>query len=111
MSTPSRTLDQRREALLRANEIRRRRSVLKRDLRAGRVDATSFLLDVPDWVETMKVFDLLLPIPRYGRVRVNKLLQQCQISPSKTIGGMSERQRCEIVERLRRAQQRRAVSA
>ena len=32
---------------------------------------------------------MLLAVPKYGRVKVNKILQQCRISPSKTIGGLS----------------------
>ena len=40
---------------------------------------------------------MLLAVPKYGRVKVNKILQQCRISPSKTIGGLSERQRTELV--------------
>jgi len=42
------------------------------------------------------------PVPKYGRVKVNKVLQQCRISPSKTIGGLSQRQRTELVSMLRR---------
>jgi hypothetical protein len=48
------------------------------------------------------VFDMLLAVPKYGRVKVNKVLQQCRISPSKTIGGLSQRQRTELVSMLRR---------
>jgi hypothetical protein len=33
---------------------------------------------------------------------VNKVLQVCRISPSKTIGGLSQRQRAELVSMLRR---------
>ncbi len=51
---------------------------------------------------TMKVFDLLLAVPKYGRVKVNKTLTQCRISPSKTVGWMSPRQRAELVSLLRR---------
>jgi hypothetical protein len=47
-------------------------------------------------------FDMLLAVPKYGRVKANKVLQQCRISPSKTIGGLSERQRTELVGLLRR---------
>ena len=36
------------------------------------------------------------------RVKVNKVLQVCRISPSKTIGGLSERQRAELISMLRR---------
>jgi hypothetical protein len=90
------------EALQRANEIRTRRAQLKRELRAGRASIHQLLLEPPDWVETAKVFDMLLAVPKYGRVKVNKILQQCRISPSKTIGGLSERQRAELVGMLRR---------
>ncbi len=48
------------------------------------------------------MFDLLLAVPKYGRVKVNKILSQCRISPSKTLGGLSERQRGELVTLMRR---------
>jgi hypothetical protein len=33
-------------------------------------------------------------------VKVNKILGRCRISPSKSLGGMSERQRGEVVAHL-----------
>jgi hypothetical protein len=101
-AAPERSLMQRMEALQRANAIRTRRAQLKRDLKAGRASIHQLLLDPPEWVETAKVFDMLLAVPKYGRVKANKILQQCRISPSKTIGGLSERQRTELVAMLRR---------
>ena len=85
------------EALQRANDIRTRRASLKRDLKAGRVSIHLLLMEPPDYIETAKVFDMLLAVPKYGRVKVNKVLQVCRISPSKTIGGLSERQRAELI--------------
>ena len=93
---------QRMEALQRANDIRTRRAQLKRDLKAGRVAIHELLMEPPTYVETAKVFDLLLAVPKYGRVKANKILTQCRISPSKTIGGLSQRQRHELVSYLRR---------
>ena len=93
---------QRMEALQRANEIRTSRAQLKRDLKSGRASIHRLLLDPPEWVETAKVFDMLLAVPKYGRVKANKILTQCRISPSKTIGGLSPRQRAELVALLRR---------
>jgi S13-like protein len=101
-AAPERSLLQRMDALQRANEIRTRRAQLKKDLKAGRVSIHTLLLDPPEHVETAKVFDMLLAVPKYGRVKANKVLQQCRISPSKTIGGLSERQRTELVSLLRR---------
>ena len=101
-ATPERSRDQRMEALARANEIRIRRAELKRDLKAGRRTIQGLLIDTPDYLETAKVFDMLLAVPKYGRVKVNKMLSQCRIAPSKTIGGLSDRQRSELVAMLSR---------
>src|SRR3954466_1813641 len=99
---PERSLTQRMDALKRANELPTRPASLKRDLKAGRTHIHGLLLDPPEYLETAKVFDLLLAVPKYGRVKVNRILTQCRISPSKTIGGLSERQRGELVSYLRR---------
>ena len=90
------------EALKRANDIRTARATLKKDLKAGRKTIHTILLDPPEYLLTAKVFDMLLAVPKYGRVKANKVLVQCRISPSKTIGGLSERQRTELVSMLRR---------
>ena len=89
------------DALARANQIRIKRAQLKRDLKSGRLSIHQLLLNPPEYVETAKVFDMLLAVPKYGRVKVNKVLTQCRISPSKTIGGLSQRQRDELVSLLR----------
>ena len=101
-AAPERSLVQRMDALQRANQIRTRRAQLKRDLKAGRVTIQDLLRNPPEYLETAKVFDMLLAVPKYGRVKVNKILVTCRISPSKTIGGLSERQRNELVSMLRR---------
>ena len=94
---PLRSLDQRMEALKRANHIRVRRAQLKKDLKDGRVQIDSILNDPPDWVSTAKVFDMLMAVPKFGRVKAARLLNQCRISQSKTVGGLSDRQRQELI--------------
>jgi hypothetical protein len=101
-AVPERTEEQRMKALRRANEIRSSRAKLKRDLKAGRAKIEQLLLDPPEYVLSAKAFDMILAVPKYGRVKANKILTQCRISPSKTIGGLSERQRAELVHMLRR---------
>ena len=108
-TAPERSLNQRMDALARANQIRIQRAQLKRDLKAGRRSIHSLLLDPPEYVETAKVFDMLLAVPKYGRVKVNKILAHCRIAPSKTIGGLSERQRTRARSRCCTAEPRRAV--
>jgi hypothetical protein len=101
-AAPERSLVQRMDALQRANEIRTRRAQLKRDLKAGRHSIHQLLLDPPDYVETAKVFDMLLAVPKLGRVRATRFLNQCRISQSKTVGGLTERQRSELLALLDR---------
>jgi hypothetical protein len=102
LPAPERSLQQRMDALQRANEIRTKRAALKRELKAGRASIYQLILEPPEWLETCKVFDLLLATPKYGRVKVAKLLQVLRVSPSKTIGGLSARQRAELLSMLRR---------
>lgn len=99
---PPRSLAQQMEALALANEIRMSRARLKRDISAGRVRARDVLEHPPGWAATMKVHPLLLAIPKLGRVKVNRILGDCRVSPSKTLGGLSDRQRSALVAALAR---------
>jgi hypothetical protein len=94
---PLRSLDQRMEALKRANDIRVRRAQLKKDLKTGSVNIDDILKNPPEYVSTAKVFDILMAVPKFGRVKAARFLNQCRISQSKTVGGLSERQRAELI--------------
>ena len=85
-----------------ANDIRVRRAQLKNDLKDGTVQIEGILLDPPEYVSTAKVFDMLMAVPKFGRVKAARLLNQCRISQSKTVGGLSERQRAELVSLFNR---------
>jgi hypothetical protein len=94
---PMRSLDQRMDALRRANDIRVRRARLKKDLKEGRVHIEQILDAPPEYVSTAKVFDILMAVPKFGRVKASRFLNTCRISQSKTVGGLSERQRSELI--------------
>ncbi|HVE80985.1 MAG TPA: integration host factor, actinobacterial type [Candidatus Dormibacteraeota bacterium] len=97
---PARSLDQRMSALEKANEIRIRRAEFKRQLSACEADLRETLLDVPAWLATMKVVDAVRAVPKIGRVKTRQILLQKKISPSKTLGGLSARQRQAIIAEL-----------
>lgn len=99
--TPTRSLEQRMTALGKANMIRIARASLKRDVKAGKESVNDLLMDPPEYIETMKVVELLMATPKRGRVKVNRIISRCRISHSKTIGGLSTRQREELVHFLR----------
>jgi hypothetical protein len=98
--TPERSQQQRMDALRRANDIRSERARLKERLRAGELAMTDVLLDPPLCVYTAKVLDLLLAVPKYGRVKANRLLERCRVSPAKTVNGLTPRQRKELLDML-----------
>lgn len=92
---PARSLEQRRVALAEANRIRTHRKWRKMDLRAGRVGLMDVLAD-PDF-DTAKVYDVLVALPKIGRVKATRVLRDARISPSRTLAGLSDRQRRELV--------------
>jgi hypothetical protein len=96
-TAPERSLDQRMDALGRANQVRSRRAALKADLKRGAANLRDVLVAPPDFLLTAKVVDLLMAAPKCGRVKSARIMEQCRISPSKTIGGLSERQRAELL--------------
>jgi hypothetical protein len=99
---PLRSLDQRMDALQRANDVRVRRAKLKKDLKLGKVRIEQILDNPPEYVETAKVIDILMAVPKFGRVKAARFLNTCRISQSKTVGGLSDRQRTELIELFNR---------
>jgi hypothetical protein len=97
VQAPVRSLDQRMEALKRANDIRVKRAQLKKDLKAGTVSIEQILAAPPEYVSTAKVFDMLMAVPKFGRVKASRFLTLCRISQAKTVGGLSDRQRAELI--------------
>lgn len=106
---PARTDEQRREALKRANRIRTVRGELKRRIKYDptyRLLAAAIYNDTDELgleagiLDTMKVYELLIAGAKLGRVKVNAALTRARTSPSKSVGGLTERQREELVVEL-----------
>lgn len=106
---PERSLQQRMDALGQANRIRTARAQMKRDVRAGRLDPCDVLLSVPWHSETLKLDQLLLCVPKIGRTKARKILRRHDVSPSKTLLGLSMRQRTALVGDLAAREARRAA--
>ena len=98
---PKRSADQRREALAQANQVRTKRAQLKTELKCGRVSIVELIADPPPYLASAKMMELLRALPGYGPIKATRLLERCQVSLTKTVGGLSERQRTELVRVLR----------
>ena len=97
MNMPGRSLDQRREALERANAVRTARAKLKKDLASGDADLAPLIVNPPEFAASAKVVDLLVSLPRIGQVRAHQILGRARIAPTKTLGGLTSRQRGELL--------------
>jgi hypothetical protein len=99
--TPERTTQQRLEALQCANLIRTQRAQLKDGLRQGLISIHDVLEEPPEYLYTAKVFDVLMAVPKFGLVRTGRVLERCRVSPSKTLAGLTPRQRRELGDELK----------
>jgi hypothetical protein len=88
-------------ALDRANEVRLARAELKRDIAEGRRSVADVVAECPWESRSMTIADLLMSQHRWGRTRCRRFLASAQISETKTIGTMTERQRACLSARLR----------
>jgi hypothetical protein len=98
---PGRSREQRLRALEQANEVRTARAELKRELAAGKIELAAILAEPPPCVRTARVRDLLVALPRIGSVRAGRILGHCGIAHSKTLGGLTDRQRGALISLLR----------
>ena len=88
-------------ALGRANEVRLARALLKRRVRAGRVNVCEVIAGCPPEADGMTLLDLLDSQPRWGTYRCSKLLERLGLAEHKTVGSLTERQRNLLVDELR----------
>ena len=95
---PARPLEQRRVALERANAVRIARAKLKKDLASGQADLAPLILKPPEFVASAKVVDLLVSLPKIGQVKAHQILNHARIAPTKTLGGLTDRQQGELIK-------------
>lgn len=100
VAAPERSLQQRLDALQKGNRIRIERAERKRELKRGERKLEDLVADPPVELDSMKVRDLLLAAPKIGAVKADALLRAAVVSPSKTVGGLSTRQRSELHARI-----------
>lgn len=106
-ATMNRTAEQRRAALEQANITRTARAVFKQRVRhheagkrAGIAACVVLVSHPPVWAVTWKLADFLLFVPSVGKVKARTFLITLGASPSKSLGGLSDRQRRAVMEWL-----------
>jgi hypothetical protein len=90
-----------RGRLPKANATRIERGKLKRALKENTVTASEIIVALPWWLKTMKAYQLLVHTPYVGGDdAAARILHRLKIGDNKNIGGLSERQRKELVAYL-----------
>lgn len=101
-----RSPSQRMAALRQANSVRVHRAQMKVALKAQGCQLAAELVAAPPWwLETMRVENLLVSLPWFGESKMRAVLRMLSISQAKTVGGLSSRQRVELVAELERRAQ------
>lgn len=100
---PRLTDEQRREALQKAAQARRRRAELKEQLKSGRMSLRDLLASSDeDIVGKMKVSSVLESLPGVGRVRARKLMEKLDISESRRMRGLGAKQKENLLKEFAR---------
>ena len=87
-------------ALARANQVRLARADLKRRIADSRLSAGEVFLECPWEAASMSVADVLMSQRRWGGTRCRKFLFGLHISETRTVGGLTQRQRAALADRL-----------
>jgi hypothetical protein len=94
MPLPVLTDEQRKQALEKAAEARKKRAELKGQLKSGKLTLTDVLSrQGDDTVGKMKVSTVLESLPGVGKVRARKIMEKLDISASRRVRGLGAKQR------------------
>lgn len=99
MPLPTLTEEQRKQALEKAAEARRKRAELKQQLKTGQLTLAQVLEgSTNETIGKMKVSAVLEALPGVGKVRARKLMERLDISSSRRIRGLGGKQRDALLQ-------------
>jgi len=104
MPLPQLTEEQRRAALAKAAEARKRRAEVKAQLKNGAMGLSEILerAEGDEIVGKMKVSAMLEALPGVGKVRAQKVMEELNISTSRRLRGLGDKQKQALKERFGR---------
>lgn len=101
MALPQLSEEARKEALKKAAAARSARAELRTKVKSGELSFADVLAKAGDpVVDKIKVITLLESLPGYGKAKAAKLLSELDISDSRRVKGLGEKQKAALLERL-----------
>jgi hypothetical protein len=95
--------EQRRQALEKAGIARRKRAELKEQLKSGRTSLKELVEQTGDEiVGKMKVSTVLESLPGVGRVRARKIMERLDISETRRMRGLGQKQKQNLLSEFAR---------
>jgi hypothetical protein len=102
VTVPTRSAEQRADALTAALAARQERARLRAALKSREISAVDVVREAdghPIW-GGLKVSWLLECVPGIGAVRAERIMAQLRIAPSRRVQGLGERQRAALIDEL-----------
>ncbi|WP_419919316.1 integration host factor, actinobacterial type [Candidatus Poriferisocius sp.] len=98
---PQLTEEQRRAALAKAGEVRRRRAEVKAKLKMRSLSLSQLFeqAETDEVVAGTKVLAVLESLPGLGKVRARKVMEEVGIADSRRVRGLGAQQRAALLER------------
>jgi hypothetical protein len=102
MPLPQLSEEQRRQALEKAAEARKRRAEVKAKLKGGALGLSECLerAEADEILGKMKVSAMLEALPGVGKVRAQKVMEELNISGSRRLRGLGDKQKQSLKERF-----------
>ena len=101
MALPKLSLEEKRKALKKAQEVRSKRAKIRQNLKKGKTTLREVLNNInDDVVAKMRVVYLLESLPRIGKVKTRKIMSDIGIDETRRIQGLGNRQKQALIERL-----------
>ena len=101
MPLPQLSEEARKAALEKAKEARSARAALRAQVKSGERSIAEILATKDDPViDKIKVVNLIESLPGYGKAKAAKLLEELDISETRRVKGLGERQKAALLERL-----------
>lgn len=101
MALPKLTPEEKNIALKKAQEMRSKRARIRHELKCGQTNIREILDNVSsDAVAKMRVAYLIESLPRIGKIRTRKIMEDIGINSTRRIQGLGSKQRQALLERL-----------
>ena len=100
MALPKLSQEEKKNALAKAQEMRRARSQMRERLKKGDLDLNEVLKADDEVTARMRVAYLLRSLPRVGKVKAQRIMEEIGIDEKRRVQGLGKRQREALMARL-----------